>query len=300
MTNKSLKALSLPVVGNIFILDLVGFSEEDVGTWNWYVEESRRRKPYWSLVSHQPLGIKVKREWRNRRLRATVELSTGQVISTTTYPAVQQDGVPAVLGQATLRAYADKLTEKFANLEKLLEELRLEKKAFIALTGADKKLERLLELQKQLNRQKLEISQLRVSNQQESERLQALAIKADKELADRKIELEKSRLELDSQKRAFESDSSLQAQLKKVAFWEGRAEEAWDVFEKANMLKVKLTPDARQEILEIVKSETSRFRKERMDYLDARPSKSSGCEIHGRSGSGSPSSWGNICHDCSK
>jgi len=284
----------------MFVMNPVGFSENEITNWLWYVENPRSRTNTWSFVSNKRLALEIRPEWKHRRIRVRVDLDDGTSL---TRNSLQVLGAREFLSLGELQALREldtKLRKSIQAYRSQVNELRTRIREQRELEGsADRLVEarKLEEQNKRIAHELTELSEELKGREQEIELIEIEKVRSF-ELKEEKLNKEKSAFEV--MRRSFLQDQDLQSKLRAAEALLADVENAWDVFDKANHLKLKLSPISREQILELISRETDRARIERMRLLDSRSSQHSRCAIHGGGGAASAFHWGNICPDCSK
>jgi len=300
MSAKRLEPRSIPRVGQVFIMDPVGFSDLEVASWRWAVENPRRKGSSWSIVSSKRLGIEIKPEWRHCRIQARVELTNGTII---TRNSLQILAAREFLEEETVAQMSEVVKDvefRIKEYQSQATEIRSQIREQKELSGAESKLAAAKRLAGKNEQRALKIAEIEAELISKERLLRLEFEERSREFALREASLVQAEHELELRKLALLEDHDLQSKISAVNQLFEELENAWDIFEKANLLKLRLSPSSKDEILALISRETQVARDSRIQMLDARSRQNARCAIHGGDGAGSVVHWGNICSDCSK
>ena len=297
--NPRLRTSGVPLVGHTLALEPVDFRAEDISHWAWFVETTKGNKITWGGISGQKLSIKVEEKFHHKRLRATVTLHGGVKVSKTTFPVLRPEEFSREIDLNGLARFSSALDAQLGIYQDLLGRVKSERDALRLEKNIDNDIAERKMLIEQIRMEKTELLAIERKLEAEKQRHRDAFDQLKKQLDAERTSLEERSRELDLREHRLKEDHDLQAKLTAASKLSQEVDEAWDLLDKANHLKVKLTPSSREAILSIVRSETEAAR-EILKRRFAQRSSSSRCQIHGGGGASTAFDWGQICPDCSK
>jgi hypothetical protein len=273
----------------MFSFKWAGFSLAEVWAWEWSVLSGSGKA---RRVSGEPAAVFVKPSYIGSRIRAQVSLANGQILTKTSFPVITAKTYSDQINLDHLRDLSATLADQTAELAGLLKDIRQERKKLRAENDVDAKLE----------------LSVKLSHEIESKRTQLLRERAELEKRTKYFEqtLKKQRdflvqkeADVLQEWRAFQERTDLVARMNKVDEMIESVENAWDILDKANHLKLKLSLEARDQVLEIIKKESDQARKQNLRKSDGTRGTGLPCAFC-NSANSQFFSWAAVCPDHSK
>ena len=300
IANPRLISIGPPLVGATFIFEPVDFEPEDILHWQWSLESIKKGDSTWLSIPGKKFSILVLNEYRHKRLKAVVTLRGNRKLSGISFPVLTPEEYSREISLEKLSTYSEVLSRKIVEFRSVLDRLVNERRKYKEEQQIASKLQRLEEVQQQVTKEKLKLEQQKKSLEMRELKIQREAAALRKFADEQKKELDSKILEFAKERDALLADHDLQAKLGEVVALARDVEDAWDVLDKANHLRVKLSPQSRNQILQIVQEETKIAREKRSLELAGAQPQSTRCAIHGGGQVTGAFTWGSICADCSK
>jgi hypothetical protein len=234
----------------------------------------------------------VPAEYQNRRLKTVFYFKDGRQIKNLSWPILSPTSTRPPQEVHPSADVAEVLHKQLENIEIALEELKLARKEFETIKEIPKKLEKLEKLRVELDQ--VSSSQSAREDHLEAFRLEVMEQRKQNELTRirQRDELEREWDQFQIEKTAFIEDSDLSAKVLLLNEVISEMEAAWDVFAKANQLKVRLSLQSLAQIRELVAQPLEQARQAQIRRLNTIGPKVSVCPI-----CGSPTAASNRCRN---
>lgn len=315
-SNPKLIQVAPPLIGYLFAFDLVGAEPHEILTWQWMIEHGEENKTKWMGIKGGQFGVKVETTYLHRRLRAVVAFRNGTTIRMTSYPALRAEEYSRDISLTGLGELSEKITGLISEYRRRSKEFHLRRQELEQIEDPPKRAQQLEQLLDQI---KAERAKMETERRQLESDHRDLAFRKKKledqmgqgiervqaELEDVRAKKEAFFAEMNARREAFERDHTLRGQMevKRTEIAAARelierAEDAWDILDKANHLNLRLSTTSREAILRIVAAELEAAQRARREQDSLSKSNSKTC--HHYALNSSMFDWAGVCADCSK